>query len=183
MPLSRWTGTTAPTLETARLRMRAHTVDDAAAGAALWAEPAVVRHISGQPSTPQQSWARLLNYAGHWALMRFGYWAVVDKASGLYVGDVGLADFRRAMEPSIQGVPELGWALHPSVHGRGYATEAVAAACAWGDGHLTGERTVCIIAPDNAASLRVAAKCGFREVVHATYAGQPTILFERFRKA
>jgi RimJ/RimL family protein N-acetyltransferase len=107
----------------------------------------------------------------------------VDKASGLYVGDVGLADFKRAMEPSIHGVPELGWVLHPSVHGRGYATEAVQAVSAWGDQQLDGARTVCIIDPEYAASLKVAAKCGFREVVRTTYAGQPTILFERLKKA
>jgi RimJ/RimL family protein N-acetyltransferase len=40
-------------------------------------------------------------------------------------------------------------------------------------------RTVCLIAPENVASLRVAAKCGFREVARATYKGTETLLFER----
>jgi RimJ/RimL family protein N-acetyltransferase len=177
--LSRWTGTTAPTLETARLRLRAHGLQDAEACAAMWADPRVTRYIGGKPSTEQQSWARLLNYAGHWSLLRFGYWALEEKATGRYVGDVGLADFRRALEPSIRGLPELGWALAPEAHGRGFATEAVGAVAAWGDAHLTGGRIVCIIAPENAASLRVAAKCGFREVARTTYLGEPTILFER----
>jgi RimJ/RimL family protein N-acetyltransferase len=38
---------------------------------------------------------------------------------------------------------------------------------------------VCIIDEGNAASMRVAAKCGFREWTRATYKGTPTLLFER----
>lgn len=57
---------TAPTLETERLILRPHRVQDFEAVAALWAEPEVVRFISGTPSAPEESWARLLRYIGHW---------------------------------------------------------------------------------------------------------------------
>jgi RimJ/RimL family protein N-acetyltransferase len=36
-----------------------------------------------------------------------------------------------------------------------------------------------MIDPGNAASMRVAEKCGYREYARATYKGQPTILYER----
>lgn len=168
-----------PFLTTTRLALRGHAAADFEAAAALWANPIVVRYISGTSSTEQQTWARLLNYAGHWALMGFGYWALIETASGRYVGDVGFADFKRAVEPSIRGLPELGWVLSPSVHGRGYATEAVEAALAWATRSLSAARAVCMIDPANAPSLRVAAKVGFKEYARTSYAGSPTIMFER----
>jgi len=59
----------------------------------------------------------------------------------------------------------------------GYATEAMTAVLAWaGPAH---PRTVCIIDPDNFASLRVAAKLGYREIGRADYKAQPIVVFER----
>jgi len=168
-----------PTLETARLRLRGHQHEDFPQLAAMWSEPEVFRYISGKPSTEQQSWARLLNYLGHWSLMGFGYWAVQEKATGRFIGEAGFADFKREMSPSIKGIPELGWALATHAHGKGYATEAVRAAIQWGDANLKSPRTVCIIGPENLASIRVAEKCGFTEIQRTTYAGQPTILYSR----
>lgn len=179
-PMSHHAKVEVPVIETSRLKLRGHQVDDFAALAAMWAEPEVVRHITGTPSTEQQSWARLLNYAGHWTLMGFGYWAVEDKATGLYAGDLGFADFKRVIEPSIRGTPELGWVLAPRFQGKGYATEAVRAATAWADATFTGGRTVCMISPENLASIRVAEKGGFKEFARTTYVGSPTIMYERF---
>jgi RimJ/RimL family protein N-acetyltransferase len=53
------------------------------------------------------------------------------------------------------------------------------AALAWIDGVFRAPRTVCIIDPSNAASLRVAARAGYRELVRTAYKGEPTILHER----
>src|SRR5690242_18830997 len=116
------------TIETPRLLMRPHTLADYAATAAMWAEPAVVKYISGTPSTPEQSYSRLLRYAGHWEMLGYGYWVVEDRASGRFIGEVGFADYRREIDPPLHGMPELGWALAPDAHGHGYATEAVKAA-------------------------------------------------------
>jgi RimJ/RimL family protein N-acetyltransferase len=62
--------------------------------------------------------------------LSYGYWAVEEKTSGRYVGELGFADFKRDIVPSIEGMPELGWALVPQFHGKGYATEALRAAVA-----------------------------------------------------
>ena len=159
--------------------MRAHAIGDFEDLAAMWADPLVVRHISGTPSSRQASWMRLLRYGGLWPLLGFGYWALEEKTTGRFLGDVGFADFKREMEPSIAGVPEVGWVLASEARGKGFATEAVRAALAWGERHFESRRTVCIIAPENAASIRVAEKCGYREVVRTTIGGEPTILFER----
>lgn len=168
-----------PVLETARLRLRRHRADDLAPCVAMWADPEVVRHIGGRPFTAEETWQKLLRYAGLWALLGYGYWVIEDKATGGFLGELGFADFHREIAPPIAGMPELGWVLAPHAHGRGYATEAARAVLAWGDAHLGGAQTVCIIAPDNAASVRVAEKCGYRLLTRTTYKGEPTAMFTR----
>src|SRR4051812_25000520 len=101
-------------LETDRLRLRGHEPGDLADCFAMWGNPEVTRFIGGKPSTRQQTWQRTLTYLGHWRAVGFGYWAVEEKASGRFVGELGFADFKREMEPSIEGVPELGWAVTPA---------------------------------------------------------------------
>ena len=169
----------APVLESARTIMRPHRADDFDEVANLWADPEVVRHISGKPSTRQESWARLLRYIGHWSALQFGYWVLEDKQSGQFLGEIGFADFKREITPSLSGLPEMGWVLRSSAHGRGLATEVVTAALAWGDENLASDRTVCIVSPENSASIRVARKCGFREWEQVTYMEETVILWER----
>jgi RimJ/RimL family protein N-acetyltransferase len=171
----------APTIETDRLILRAHRVDDFGACAAMWADPVVTRYIGGKPSTAQQSWSRILQYAGLWSLLGFGYWAIEEKATGTFIGELGFADFKRDIDPPFDGMPELGWALAPHAHGKGYATEAVRAAVAWGDANLVATRTACMISPENTASISVAKKCGYREYARTMYNTALTILFSRSR--
>jgi RimJ/RimL family protein N-acetyltransferase len=172
---------TVPIVETARLVLRGHRLDDFADSAAMWADPSVTRHIGGKPSTREEAWTRFLRYLGHWAAMGFGYWVVSERGSGRFVGEVGFADYKREIEPSLEGAMEIGWVLSPSAHGKGFATEAANAALAWGTGHFASTRIVCLIDPENEPSIRVAEKCGFKEIGRTTYKGDPTIVFERER--
>lgn len=168
-----------PTLETPRLMLRGHTLADLEACTAMWADPDVTRHIGGRPFTPEESWARVLRYAGHWALLGFGFWAVEEKASGSYIGDAGIADFKREIDSPLNGCPEVGWAMTAPSRGKGYATEAMQAITAWGNTRFPGATTVCIIDPDNAASIRVAEKSGYQLVGTVTYKDNPILLFSR----
>lgn len=168
---------TAPILETARLRLRAHRPDDFAGCLAIWSDPEVVRHIGGKPSTGEEAWRRLLTYAGLWSLLGFGYWAIEERPSGAYVGDIGFAEFQRGIEPSLRGMLECGWALARAAHGQGYASEALAAIEAWRRAHFPERRAACIIAPANLASIRVAGKAGLRRWCETTYHGEPTLVF------
>jgi RimJ/RimL family protein N-acetyltransferase len=120
-----------------------------------------------------------LRYVGHWSVLGFGYWLVEEKISGQFVGEVGFADYKREIEPSIDNVPEIGWVLVPAMHGNGYATESVRAAINWFADRFATIRTVCLIAPENAASIRVAIKCEYKEYLRTTYKGKPTSLFVR----
>ena len=77
----------APVIETERLVLRPHAATDFDGVYALWADPLVMRHILGRPSTREESWSRLLRYAGHWSLLGFGFWAMPEKtkrARGFY---------------------------------------------------------------------------------------------------
>jgi RimJ/RimL family protein N-acetyltransferase len=168
-----------PVLETERLRLRAHRAEDHAECTAIWSDPEVVRHIGGRPFTAEEVWRRLLQYAGLWSLLGYGYWAVEEKASGRYIGDIGFADFRRDLQPSLEGMLEFGWVLAPHAHGKGYASEAVAAAMAWAEQHRPSLRAVCIIDPVNQPSIRVAEKAGFKRWQETTYHGSPTVVFAR----
>lgn len=169
----------APRIETARLILRAHDADDLDGVAAMWGDPEIARHISGTPATREECWARILRYAGLWPICGYGYWAVVEKASGRFVGDVGIADFGREMEPPVYEAPEAGWVLAPHAHGQGYATEAMLAVLAWVDENLGGRPTMCLLAAENGASIRVAEKCGYRDYARATYKGFPSLLYRR----
>ncbi len=166
-----------PVVETERLILRGRRLDDFAFLAAMWADAEVTRFIAPAPATAEEAWARFLRYAGHWAVMGYGYWAVEEKASGRYIADIGFADYRRAIVPALDG-PEIGWVLSASVAGRGYTTEAVRAALAWSDRNLAA-RTTCIIAPDHAASLRVAEKVGYRPEGTRLYRGAPLVVLAR----
>lgn len=186
-----------PVLETDRLHLRGPKPADFPDSAALWSDPVVTRFTSRKPLSEEEVWGRLLRYVGHWAWMGFGYWVVEEKETGRFAGEMGFSDWKREIKPSLQGLPELGWVLSSRVHGQGYATEAAGAAIRWARFHLqertlsSGDRGLavsiapelhsarmtCIIHPENVRSIRVAEKCGFKELLRTTYLGEPTIVF------
>jgi RimJ/RimL family protein N-acetyltransferase len=171
---------TAPRLETERLVLRAIVPADFPAFAAMSADPVVRRYSGdGQPRTEEQSWSSFLIIAGHWEMTGFGGWAIEEKASGLFVGELGFIDRKRERSPDLAGVPEMGWGLVSSAFGKGFATEAVKAALAWGRGHFGPVRVIALTTEDNAASIHVAQKCGFREFRRGLSAGRPRVFFER----
>ena len=171
--------TTAPIIDTDRTILRAHRLDDLDAYAAIWADPVVTRFIGGRARTREEVWIRLLRYNGMWPLIGYGFWAIEDKATGRFIGEAGFHDLKRDLVPSIEGTPEAGWALIPSTHGKGLATELLGAIHDWAKHGPGFARTVCIIDPGNEASVAVARKLGYREVIRTTYHGDPVILLER----
>ena len=172
-----------PVVETERLTLRRHRLEDFNACATMWADPKVTRYIGGRAYSGEETWARMLRYVGHWSLLGFGYWALEERASGSFIGELGFANFKREIDPALADLPELGWALASHAHGKGYATEAVRAAIAWGDTRFQpAQQTLCLIHPENMPSTRVAEKCGFELLQRTLYKGQPSLVFNRFGK-
>ena len=166
-----------PILETPRLILRAHTAADLPACCTLWADPGVTRFIGGRPSTAEEVWRRIIGYAGIWQLKGYGFFLAADRETGAIVGEFGIADFHRDIVPPLGDTPEAGWAMLPRYHGRGLAHEALSAVLDWADDTIP--RTVCMIAPDNAPSLKLAGKLGYAEYAQTTYRDHPIILLAR----
>lgn len=173
----------APTLTTARLTLAPPSLADFEDSRAMWSDPLVVQHVGGRPFTEEESWTRLMRARGLWEVLGFGYWAVRETATGRYVGEVGFADLRRELEPSLYGLPEMGWVLAAWSHGQGFGTEAVRAGLDWIDETLAPEVVPCIINVENAPSIALAQKVGFQLKAHAQYKGSPILMMERHRSS
>lgn len=167
-----------PVIETERLRLRGHELRDFDNSAAMWADEDVTRFIGGKPSPREDSWRRFQTYVGHWALMGHGFWLIEDKVSGRFLGEGGFGTFKREIEPYFVA-PEQGWAFAPHAHGQGFAYEAMSAAIRWGEDHFKRSDFVCLIAPENAPSLKLAGRLGYREYGRSPYRGEPSVQLRR----
>ena len=171
----------APRLETERLILRGPAREDFAAVAAIWADEQVTRFVLRAPLSGEEAWMRFLRGIGHWLLCGYGLWYLQEKSTGTLIGEVGFLDAHRDILPSLEGTPEVGWVLARSAWGKGYASEALRSLLSWGDEQLIAPRTACMITPDNHASLRVAAKAGFREGARTSHRGTAVLLLYRDR--
>ena len=82
----------------------------------------------------------------------------------LAVGSIG------CYGPPVEAETEIGYGLVEAVRGSGIATEAVQALTA--EAERVGVRLRASVRPDNTASLRVLAKCGFTELRGSTEEGE-----------
>lgn len=167
-----------PLIETDRLRLRRHRLSDLEARIAITGDAGFMRFVGGVYDR-QENWSRLLRYIGHWATLGYGLLAVEERATGRYVGDVGLARFERDLGADFDPYPEAGWMIAETASGLGYATEGMIAAIDWHERTFGRQRQVCMIDPANHASLRVAAKLGFTPFREALNRGHPVLLHER----
>ena len=94
---------------------------------------------------------------------------LVRAFDGLVVGSIG---FIRPPEPAADGVAEVevGYGMVAEARGHGVATEALRGLLVHTD--AAGVRVRAAVAPENAASLRVLAKCGFTGLRGANEAGE-----------
>jgi RimJ/RimL family protein N-acetyltransferase len=169
-----------PVLETERLVLRGHRLEDFPIYAAMWSDPVFLRHV-GPARTEEESWTRFVFRNGLWSLMGYGLWAVEVKEGGIYIGDAGFMRTRRGLPIDCGDLPEGGWTLVPSAHGKGYGREATMAAVAWADRYLDAPRTWCLINAENAMSLKIAARLGYREAAHVTLRDAPALVLTRDR--
>ena len=145
-------------LETERLILRPFAIDDFDAFAAMYADPRVAEFVTedGKPLSRFSAWRAFATIAGHWTLRGFGLFAVVERATGTFVGRIG------PWQP--EGWPdfEIGWTLRSECWGRGYATEAVKRCIENAFTELDRSHISSFIAPENMRSIHVAERVGER---------------------
>jgi RimJ/RimL family protein N-acetyltransferase len=144
--------------ETARLRLRHLTTDDADFIYGLVNQPSWLRFI-GDKGVRNLDDARaylqrgpLRSYQDH----RFGLYLVELKESGEPIGICGLVK-RDSLED-----PDIGFALLPPFWGRGYALEAATAVLTHERKTLGIVRVLAIVSPDNEDSIKLLEKLGLR---------------------
>ncbi|MFF1633067.1 GNAT family N-acetyltransferase [Leifsonia sp. NPDC058248] len=147
-------------LRTERLVLRGSEARDRAAVIDLFSSPEVGAHIGG-PRPRVELERTVPEVPGR----RPGFFVV--ELDGTMIGIVTL-DRRDAEHPGLvhpdAGETELGYLFLPQAWGRGYATEACAAALRWFADALPGESVVLSTQTANDQSVRVAEKLGFTEV-------------------
>jgi RimJ/RimL family protein N-acetyltransferase len=148
-------------VETARLLLRMPTLADAQALMTIVWDPDVVAEkqvtLTEPPGGLDLALRNTADMLRQWELRGYGQWCIVEKVTGDVVGVVG---FYHPQKP-WPGV-DLGWLLHRSRWGRGFATEAASAALDWIWTNTRVDRVISLIAPDDLRSIRVATKIGQR---------------------
>lgn len=150
---------------TERLVLRRWRAADAAAFAAINADPEVMRFLGGVLDR-EGSDALLDRLTQQWRLEGYGRAAVEDRANGELLGFVGLGP-----HPALHGEVEIGWRLARQAWGRGLATEAAAVMRDLAFDELGWTRIVSVAVAGNQASLAVMRKIGLRHWRDLTYDG------------
>lgn len=155
-------------IETVRLLLRRWRDEDLDAYARICAEPEVMRYMSanGSPRTREEIREEIAEIERRWMRLGFGLWAVEEKATGKFVGRIGL----QYHDTWTQGEhkTEVGWLIDRSCWGQEFATEGARASIRYGFEELNLTRIISIALPENIASRRVMEKCGltFRGETH-----------------
>ena len=143
-----------PILETERLLLRVQQAGDFERYAEMLAHPSSL-HIGG-PLLRHEAWRRFLQMPGAWMVQGFAMFSVVDKSSGRWMGQAG------PWCPDGWPGTEVGYSFHMDARGKGYATEACAAARDYAFDTLGWDEVIHSISPENTASQTVAQRLGSR---------------------
>ncbi|NDJ75254.1 MAG: GNAT family N-acetyltransferase [Chloroflexi bacterium] len=147
-----------PEITTARLRLRAFTLDDVPAyHAAVFSDPDVMRYLPGGEPRPLEAAEKAVqHFTASWQQHDLGLWAVIQRADDTLIGHCGLQ--------YIPDTPyiEVGYVLAKPYWGQGLATEAARAALRFGFEQRGLDRIVAVFVPENTGSERVMIKLGMK---------------------
>jgi len=142
-----------PTLETNRLLLRPPEIADFDAWCDMMADEEAARFVGG--AMPRETVFRVMaTMTGHWALLGFGMFSVIEKSEGRWIGRLG------PWQPAGWPGPEVGWGLSRHAWGKGYATEGARAAIDWAFDHLGWTEVIHCVAPRNENSAALARRLG-----------------------
>jgi RimJ/RimL family protein N-acetyltransferase len=144
-------------LETERLILRHLQPGDLDSLYALYCDPDVRRYIPDAPLTYEEAREELewfLN--GHPRHPELGLWATINKGTGTFIGRCGLLPWTINGQAEV----EVAYLLAKEFWGQGLGTEAARAIADYGFEKLQLSRLICLIEPDNLASIKVARNIG-----------------------
>ena len=144
-------------LETPRLVLRRQTLEDLDSLYALYCDPDVIRYIPDAPRDYEEARAELeWHRNGHPKYPELGLWATIHKETGQFIGRCGLLPW------TIEGREEVevAYLLAKAYWGQGLGTEVAQAIVEYAFQRLYLKRLICMVLPNNIASMRVAEKIG-----------------------
>jgi RimJ/RimL family protein N-acetyltransferase len=166
-------------LHTPRLRLEPFAEQHLDGLHAMNRRPEVMRFITGQPETREQTAAGIARVQRCWAAWGYSWWAWIDLESGRVAGAGCVQHARRDAQPPqdlslLRANPlELGWRLHPDFWRRGLASEAACAMASFAFEQLNAPELIAVRDPDNQESARVMDKLGMRYRGLEAWYGQP----------
>ncbi|WP_022981941.1 GNAT family N-acetyltransferase [Ideonella sp. B508-1] len=132
------------------------------------ARPEVMRYITGEPETREQTAEMIARVQRCWAAWGTSWWALIELQSGRVAGAGAVQHLRREAAPptdleTLRSNPlELGWRLHPDFWRQGLASEAAERMTAFAFNDLSAAELLAVRHPDNVASGRVMDRLGMR---------------------
>ena len=168
----------APFLTTDRLELWMPVKEDIPRMYAVVADVHTSRHFGAVP-TESDHFTRFQRNAGSWYLNGYGGLMVRLRGRDEVIGNCGVFHSHRGLGADFDDSPEGGWIIAHEHVGKGLGREAMEAVFAWFDREHGPLRTVCMIAPANEPSLRLAARLGFTAMRDAEFAGEAIRLLER----
>jgi RimJ/RimL family protein N-acetyltransferase len=166
-------------IETDRLILRPPLAQDFDAYAAKMAD-AEATLFTGGVQTRALAWRSFLGKAGAWTILGFSMFAVIEKASGQWIGQLG------PWHPEGWPGTEVGWGLARHAWGKGYALEGCIAAIDWTFDRLGWDEVIHSIHPDNHASQALARRLGSTlrgpGKLPAPHEGSPTEIWAQTRE-
>jgi RimJ/RimL family protein N-acetyltransferase len=158
-------------LQTPRLVLRVPQIEDAFGIADYLEDPEAMRFLGGATVARAEAPGVIDRWRDRWRDDGMGHFVVERRSDTRVLGRVSLVvwDTRTWRQATLTAAaehaqPELGWALARAHWGHGYATEAALAAREWARRERHIGRLISLIAPENAASQRVAQRLGARLV-------------------
>lgn len=146
-----------PALTTPRLSLRPWRDADVDAFAAMFDDPRVMEFL---PAPPDRAGIEAIvgRIRAHFAEHGFGWWAAELRATGQFIGFIGLS--RVPFEAHFTPAVEVGWRLASAYWYQGYATEGARAALDFGFARLGLPEIVSFTVAANRRSWRVMQRIG-----------------------
>jgi [ribosomal protein S5]-alanine N-acetyltransferase len=144
-------------IETGRIILRELEDNDADRLAEIYSDMEVMRYVGrGIVLTQEQAVKSIEQWKKYYRELGFGNWAVIEKASGNFIGLCGLSWLEDKSDV------EVSYLFAKEAWGKGYATETAGAVITFGFNTVKLKRIAALVYPQNTPSIHVIEKLGMK---------------------